>query len=66
MSFPNSTVPDLLLRSPSDKDNLTPTLLLSSLLSHLHSVIRVFSQYPHRLPHPIIQGPIPHRMLTHD
>ena len=34
--IPNFTVPDLLLRSPSDQDNLHPLFLLSSLLSHLY------------------------------
>ena len=46
-----------------DHDNLTPSLYHSSHLSHLYCVIRVFSQYPHSLPHPIIRGPVPHRML---
>ena len=42
-----------------DHDNLTPSLYHSSHLSHLYYVIRVFSQYPHSLPHPIIRGPFP-------
>ena len=40
-----------------DQDNLTPSLYRSSQLSQLYCVIRVFSQYPHSLPHPIIRGP---------
>ena len=48
-----------------DYDNLTPSLNHSSHLSHLYCVIRVFSQYPHSLSHPIIRGPLPHRMLSH-
>ena len=40
-----------------DQDNLTPSLYRSSQLSRLYCVIRVFSQYPHSLPHPIIRGP---------
>ena len=41
-----------------DHDNLTSSLYHSSHLTHLYCVIRVFSQYPHSLPHPIIRGPI--------
>ena len=40
-----------------DQDNLIPSLYRSSQLSRLYCVIRVFSQYPHSLPHPIIRGP---------
>ena len=40
-----------------DQDNLTPSLSHSSQLSQLYCVIRVFSQYPHSLSHPIIRGP---------
>ena len=41
-----------------DHDNLTTSLSHSSQLPPLNCVIRVFSQYPHSLPHPIIRGPI--------
>ena len=40
-----------------DQDNLAPSLYRSSQLSRLYCIIRVFSQYPHSLPHPIIRGP---------
>ena len=34
--FPDFSILGFLLRSPSDQDNLTPSLSHSSLLSHLH------------------------------
>ena len=40
-----------------DQDNLTPSLYRSSQLFQLYCVLRVFSQYPHSRPHPIIWGP---------
>ena len=58
-SIPDFSVPSLLLRSPSDQDNLTPLNFLSSLLSHLYWIIRELSQFPSSLPHPIIRGLIP-------
>ena len=58
-SIPDFSIPSLLLRSPSDQDNLTPLSFLSSLLSHLYWIIRELSPFPFSLPHPIIRGPIP-------
>ena len=60
-SIPDFSVPGLPLRSPSDQDNLTPLIFLSSLLSHLYWIIRELSQFPSSLPHLIIRGPIPIR-----
>ena len=62
--IPNFTVPDLLLRSPSDQDNLHPLFLLSSLLSHLYWIIRVLFPIPIQSPTSDHSGPNPHQMLT--
>ena len=59
--IPNFTVPDLLLRSPSDQDNLHPLFLLASLCPIYTGSFGYYSQYPSSFPHPIIWGPIPIR-----
>ena len=62
---PTSPSPDFVLRSPRAWPRQSATLRYhSSLLSHLYCVIQVFSLYPRNLPHPIIRGPVPHRMLS--
>ena len=62
--IPNFTVPDLLLRSLSDQDNLHPLFLLSSLLSPLYWIIRVLFPIPIQSPTSDHSGPNPHQMLT--
>ena len=64
--IPDFSVPDLLLRSTSDQDNLTPSLLPSSLLSHLYWIIRVLFPIPIQSPTSDHSGPIPHQMLAHN
>ena len=65
-SIPDFSVPSLLLRSPSDQDNLTPSLSHSSLLSHLHWIIRVSFPIPIQSPTSDHSGPNPHQMLAHN
>ena len=62
--IPNFTVPNLLLRSPSDQDNLHPLFLLASLLSHLYWILRVLLPIPIQSPTSDHSGPDPHQMLT--
>ena len=62
--IPDFSVPNLLLRSLSDQDNLTPSLFHSSLLSHLCWIIRVSFPIPIQSPTSDHSGPNPHQMLT--
>ena len=64
--FPDFSVLGFLLRSPSDQDNLTPSLSHSSLLSHLHWIIRVSFPIPIQSPSSDHSGPNPHQMLAHN
>ena len=64
--FPDFSVLGFLLQSPSDQDNLTPSLSHSSLLSHLHRIIRVSFPIPIQSPTSDHSGPNPHQMLAHN
>ena len=64
--FPDFSILGFLLRSPSDQGNLTPSLSHSSLLSHLHWIIRVSFPIPIQSPTSDHLGPNPHQMLAHN
>ena len=64
ISSPDSSVPSLPLRSPSDQDNLTPFRL--PLLSPIPSILEHSGIIPTPLQSPTSEhsGPNPHQMLT--